>query len=108
MKSSEALRKARQSIENTDSYYVCDALKAVGGGKTMVANNLNREHGRSGADHWLLKNSSEFRLWARNNYSSKISAAGIDHYEMNHDPEMINWRLRWIDWMIPQYEAVGD
>lgn len=108
MKSSEALKKARVRIENTDSYYVCDALKAVGGGGTRVAYNLKLEHGEFGADKWLILNSSEFRLWAHDNYGSKISAAGIDHYEMNHDPEMIDWRRRWIDWMIPQYEAAGD
>lgn len=97
MKSSEALRQARKLIAQGDETFVCRALQrgAPGGIDTDVYQRLLHMFGNVSVVGWLWGNSLDFRLW----YSS--------HQEYP-DKVMRDYRLLWIDWMIPAYKAVGD
>jgi len=89
MKSSVALRKARKLIESESCQYVCFALDNVRGAKhTDVKKRLSRLFPERSVMLWLIDHG--FDVWGASNAAR------------------LAYRLRWIDWMIIGYEAVGD
>lgn len=97
MKSSETLRKARVLIESGDEEFLCLAIDDVGGEKTAVARNLASTFpGCMSLESYMLGAYPDF----------------VDFYAPMSRDEGREWmrlyRLDWIDWLIPQYEAVGD
>ncbi len=97
MKSSEALREARVLIENGTSTFLCVALTTVYGDETHVYKWLKAIFGGTPVDSWLLKNSKEYAAWDNQVTDLKVWMKALRDY-----------RLRWIDSMIAEYEAKGD
>lgn len=100
MKSSEALKAARKLIANGEEEYVCFALTAVGGGKTVVRDNIDSVCDGGSIRFWLADESADFAAFLHKHkyhyYSGPVQEA------------LQQYRLRWLNWLIPQYEAVGD
>lgn len=98
MKSSEALRRVKSWAGcNTGYFYVCLKIKHLGGSKTAVYNKLERIFPcYDTAEDWLEENVEGFKDWEDQATDDEFVAA------------MRQYRLRWIDWMIEGYEAVGD
>lgn len=95
MKSSEALRKARVLIETRAARYLCCALDVVDDSTTNVAENLELMFKDNlPLESWMICNQPGF----------------LEFYRTLENPNewMRQYRLDWIDWLIPQYEAVGD
>lgn len=102
MKSSTALKKARELIVSRREVFVCLALEEVGGGKTIVYKRLDVIfHGAKTADDWLLQNSIDYC-----DFRARLSH--LYWYSQQYEQAMRTYRLAWIDWLIPQYEAKGD
>jgi len=91
MKSSEALRLSRRLIESGKRRYLCIALGVVGGHGTLVAARINKVCKGESVIVWLHRH--HFDVW---------------RLEFATDAMAKKYRLAWIDWMIPQYEAIGD
>ena len=100
MKSTTALRAARKLIENEQYRHVCHAIKYAYPGQEGIHSEVYREIQRrfrfAIVDTWLWNN-----------------APGFDEWSMSVDwntyaKTMREYRLRWIDEMIAQYEAKGD
>lgn len=101
MKSSEALRRARSLILSDRRIYVCHALQEVPhGAETDVANRLNVLFKGEPIENWLYDNSRRFRIWEERVFENASWR--------ERSNELRLYRLRWIDWMIKGYEAVGD
>lgn len=101
MKSTTALRAARKLIENERYAHVCHAIKYAYPGKKGIHTEVYREiqcslNGFIVVDTWLWSNAPEFEEWSK-------SVGGITYTKT-----MREYRLRWIDEMIAQYEAKGD
>lgn len=101
MKSTTALRAARKLIENRRYNHVCLALKYAYPGNEGTTSNAYRDIQRSlnnyiVVDAWLQDNVPEFLNWSRNTRGCEYTTG------------MREYRLRWIDEMIAQYEAKGD
>ena len=100
MKSSTALRQARELIESGRETFVCLALsfRVIGGADTQVYRRLNAIFTRGfSIDSWLKRESPRFRKFLLR-----------EHHGALYQDQLRLYRLRWIDWMIEGYEAVGD
>lgn len=102
MKSTTALRAARKLIENGRYHHVCHAIKYAYPGQKGIHSEVYREiqcslNGFTTVDTWLWSNAPGFDEWCR-------LVRNIDEYLHI----MREYRLRWIDEMIAQYEAKGD
>ena len=97
MKSSEALKKAKARLLNSQNTYVCTAIEDSGGKKTKVYWRINKLSNGVGISFWLRENSEDYREYLRKSRTNGDFSVA-----------MLKYRLAWIDWMIPQYEAVGD
>ncbi len=94
MKSSYALKKARVLIEERKAIHLCIALKRVNPSRrTKVEQNIACTFGEHSVIGWLCATYPHF-------YMDFTETYGKDSH--------IVYRLAWIDWMIPQYEAIGD
>jgi hypothetical protein len=87
MKSSAALRIAKSRIEKGLNTHVCDALRMAG--YSNARTKLIGMFGSKSVASWLHE---------------RGHAESFDI----HSPEMREYRLKWIDWMIEGYERVGD
>lgn len=101
MKSTTALRAARKLIENGTFSHVCLVLRYAYPGEEGVHTEVWKHIQRSLGSHivvdsWLQKQVPGFDAWSKN-----ISGR-------EYDTAMREYRLRWIDEMIAQYEAKGD
>lgn len=101
MKSTTVLRAARKLIENKTHGHVCTAIKYAYPGNegvhTKVWKHIQRSlEGHIVVDSWLQKYVPGFDAWNR--------LVRSDEYWR----VMREYRLRWIDEMIAQYEARGD
>lgn len=101
MKSTTALRAARKLIENERYAHVCRAIRCACPGDEGVYTEVWKHIQRSLGDYivvdcWLQKHVLKFDAWSKN-----ISGR-------EYDTAMREYRLRWIDEMIAQYEAKGD
>ena len=100
MKSSEALKIARDKIASPQTFrdrYVCYILADIEAKDTLVYKRLKDLFSIVGEPYsvsgWLLTYHPEYMQAFRDSDTKTY----FQHY-----------RLAWIDWMIPQYEAVGD
>ena len=97
MKSSTALKKARELLAIGDAEYLCVALDEVGGSNTLVYRNLKD----------IFMNYSTVEMWLGLNCPEAATVlsgtSGRAHTEL-----LRAYRLRWVDWLIPQYSAIGD
>ncbi len=98
MKSSEALKLIRPLIEDNLYTHICNALYFKGASDTKVAHNIAVTCGKNTIVFWLRKNSVEANQFLENPLIS----------DMEKRDALIQYRLAWIDWMIPQYEKAGD
>lgn len=100
MKKSEILREARKILEIKETRYVCLAIRTVVSMHILDKETLEGGHGLV----WWIENSispsTTVRDWL-------ITKAGIDHIDAT-DEAMLDYRLRWIDSMIADYEAIGE
>lgn len=101
MKSTTALRAARKLIENERYHHLCHAIKYAYPGQEGIHTEVYREiqcslNGFTVVDTWLLSNAPGFYEWSK-------SVDGSTYAKVMHE-----YRLRWIDEMIAQYEAKGD
>lgn len=101
MKSTTALRAARKLIENERYHHVCHAIKCAYPGKKGIHTEVYREiqcslNGFTVVDTWLWSNVPGFDKWSESVREDTYAKA------------MREYRLRWIDEMIAQYEAKGD
>lgn len=90
MKPSEALKVARYRIESNDQYFICLALPYNSAGM-VVRDYISDAIGGSVASYktWLIEN--------HENIFKGMTGADVT-----------NGRLQWIDWMIEQYEGIGQ
>jgi len=88
MKSSTALRQAKDRIERRMAIHVCVAL-SIQACNTDVAYRLEK-------------------LFGPNSVADQLHRRGYAKAYDTHSEEMRAYRLRWIDWMIGGYEKVGD
>lgn len=99
MKSSKALRQARKLIADGTEEYLCIALEfgVENGRYTRVYQRLNNFLDGMTVDNWLANNSKKY-----------VKFRTKERMGREYDSAMHQYRLAWIDWMIPQYEAIGD
>ena len=100
MKSSEAMRKARELIDDKRVRYVCIALCWSGGENTKAAYRLRKALSINGIETTL-----EHYLFSKHPTFKEYEA--VTHWGIFKEA-MREYRLAWIDWMIEGYEAAGD
>lgn len=88
MKSSEALKLIRKTLEK-EPRYVCLLLLEIHADKTNVFKNIQN----------ALKVEGSVTVWLKTHHPEVYYKKGFSFKR---------YRLAWINWLIPQYEAVGD
>lgn len=100
MKSSEILREARTLIADGVFTYVCNAVKYVG--HTNPAASLKKARLITKyIQNVLIYPHQTLGVWLEVNH-------GLIAHKSCDAQELLQTRLAWIDWMIEQYESIGD
>jgi len=97
MKSSEALKIVKENVlGHSDKFFLCFELRNIHATNTPVYKNIRCILGNFPVSSWLTDNVQGFSTWMDN-------APNLEFIAIMRD-----YRLRWIDWLIEGYEAVGD
>lgn len=100
MKSSEILREARALIADGSLVYVCNAVKCIG--YTYPAASPEKAHRIVNyIQNVLIYPHGTLEFWLEANH-------GLNVDKIINARKMLQTRLAWIDWMIDQYESIGD
>ena len=104
MKSSQILRKAQKLVAAGKTNYLCcsishaaqtvDTVEAVDKSHRLRARIMAAIYPRASASMWLydvLKPKQDFEEWRK-----------------AHMDDLREWRIRWLDALIAEYEAKGD
>ena len=108
MKSSEVLHKVLAHLKSfdankiTNNVYVCNAVYDFGGKDTLVHKNLQK----------VFEEDEKFLPITVNSWlarqSKHISDTLCSLPSSEYHSEMHKYRIRWVEWMIEGYEAIGD
>ena len=105
LKTSDILKVARTLIESEERYYVCYAIEVAA--CKLMQPNLSLEKTIRQKEQALLK-----RIDKALNGSSTVgdwlnTICGVPYKDLNREA-LLDYRIRWIDELIKEYQSKGD